>query len=94
VGIAFLGEPRSPEASVAHECGGLLWGPAVLLAAACVTLALFPGSVVRLAAPVAGQVLGPGSRVRAPSSRRPARMSPIGVAAALGWWLSSWERGS
>jgi formate hydrogenlyase subunit 3/multisubunit Na+/H+ antiporter MnhD subunit len=84
VGIAFLGESRSPEASVAHEGSGLLWGPAVLLAAACVTLALFPGSVVRLAAPVAGQLLGPGLASAGAVQQTAGALSPIGVAAALG----------
>jgi len=82
VGIAFLGEPRSAEAGAAREGDALLWGPAVLLGAACVLLALLPGAVVRLAEPVAGQLLGPGLASTAAVQRA---LTPIGVAAGVGW---------
>jgi formate hydrogenlyase subunit 3/multisubunit Na+/H+ antiporter MnhD subunit len=83
LGIAFLGEPRSPAAAAAHEGGPLLWGPALLLAAACVLLALLPGHVVRLAAPVAGQLFGPGL-ASAAIEQTAAALTPIAVAARVG----------
>ncbi len=85
VGIAFLGEPRSPEARLAHEGGPLLWGPALLLAAACVALALFPGGVVRLAQPVAAQLFGPTLASAGAVQETVAALTPIGVAAGIGW---------
>ena len=85
VGIAFLGEPRSAEARGAHEGAPLLWGPAVLLAAACVMLALLPGRVVRLAEPVAAQLFGPTLAGAEAVQQTAAALTPIGVAAGVGW---------
>jgi formate hydrogenlyase subunit 3/multisubunit Na+/H+ antiporter MnhD subunit len=82
VGIAFLGEPRSAGAAHAQEGGPLLWAPALLLAAACVLLALLPGAVVRLAEPVAAQLLGPGLASASAVART---LTPIGVASGVGW---------
>ena len=84
VGVAFLGEPRSPEASAAREGGPLLWGSALLPGAACLVLALLPGHVVRLAEPVAGQVFGPALAGAAAIQETAAALTPIGVAAAVG----------
>jgi NADH:ubiquinone oxidoreductase subunit 5 (subunit L)/multisubunit Na+/H+ antiporter MnhA subunit len=100
LGVAFLGEPRSPAASAAREGGALLWGPAVLLAAACVALALLPGQVIRLAEPVAGQIFGPGLASAAAIRQTAAALTPIGVAAGAGWRVlvagaglaSAWRR--
>jgi NADH:ubiquinone oxidoreductase subunit 5 (subunit L)/multisubunit Na+/H+ antiporter MnhA subunit len=84
VGIAFLGEPRSDAAQRAHEGGWLLRAPSVLLGAACVGLACFPGAVVRLAEPVAGQLLGAPLASAEAVRGTAAALTPIGVAAALG----------
>jgi hydrogenase-4 component B len=82
LGIAFLGEPRSADAAAAREGGPLLWGPLVLLAAACASLALVPGAVVRLAGPVAAQLFGPELAGIAAAERA---LTPISVAAGVGW---------
>lgn len=87
VGIAWLGEPRSAEAQLAHEAGPLLWGPTTLLAAACVGLALFPGAVVRLAEPVAAGILGPALASASAVETTASALTPIGVAARVGWAL-------
>jgi formate hydrogenlyase subunit 3/multisubunit Na+/H+ antiporter MnhD subunit len=84
LGIAFLGEPRSPAAAAAREGGPLLWGPALVLGAACVALALLPGAVVRLAEPVVGQLLGHGEAGAAGVARVAAELTPISVAAGAG----------
>jgi NADH:ubiquinone oxidoreductase subunit 5 (subunit L)/multisubunit Na+/H+ antiporter MnhA subunit len=84
VGIAFLGEPRSAAAQQAHEGGWLLGAPALLLGAACVGLACFPASVVRLAEPVAAQLLGASFASRAVVEGVAVALTPIGVASGLG----------
>jgi hydrogenase-4 component B len=85
VGIAFLGEPRSPAAAAAREAGPLLFGPALLLAAAAVLLACLPGPAVRLAAPVAAQLFGPGRAGAAAVQEVASALTPVGVAAGVGW---------
>jgi len=87
VGIAFLGAPRSREAERAHEGGPLLVGPGLLLAAACGALGLFPSGVVALAGPVAEQVLGPALASSGAVHETAATLTPIGVAAGVGWAL-------
>jgi formate hydrogenlyase subunit 3/multisubunit Na+/H+ antiporter MnhD subunit len=85
VGIGFLGEPRSPEARAVHEGGLLLWGSAAPLAVACIVLSVVPGRVVQLTAPVATQLLGPDLAGAEAVQQVAAAVTPIGVAAALGW---------
>jgi len=41
-GVVFLGAPRSAAAAHAHECGPLMRGPMLLLAALCVAIGLAP----------------------------------------------------
>jgi hydrogenase-4 component B len=41
-GVVFLGAPRSPAAARSHECGLLMRGPMIGLAAACVVIGLAP----------------------------------------------------
>ena len=41
-GVVFLGAPRSKAAEHAHECGGLMRGPMIVLAVACATIGLAP----------------------------------------------------
>jgi NADH:ubiquinone oxidoreductase subunit 5 (subunit L)/multisubunit Na+/H+ antiporter MnhA subunit len=84
VGVALLGEPRSAEARLAHEGGPLLWGPALLLAAACGVLALLPGGVVRLAQPVAEQLFGTTLGSAGAVRETAAALAPISVAAGIG----------
>lgn len=44
-GVVFLGIPRSPEASAAHECGPRMREPMMALAAACVVIGLAPATL-------------------------------------------------
>jgi hydrogenase-4 component B len=43
--VVFLGAPRSAAAAHAHECGPLMRGPMLVLAAACVAIGLAPVAV-------------------------------------------------
>ena len=45
-GIVFLGEPRTPEAEKAHECGQFMRFSMALLALTCLAIGLFPEIVV------------------------------------------------
>ena len=85
LGIAFLGEPRSAEAAGAREGGGLLWGPPVLLAAGCVALGVLPAAAVRLAGPVADQVLGAAIAGPERLGHAAEALAPVGVLAAATW---------
>jgi NADH:ubiquinone oxidoreductase subunit 5 (subunit L)/multisubunit Na+/H+ antiporter MnhA subunit len=58
VGIALLGEPRSPGAAAAHESGPWMLAPCIVLAVACLGSALAPDSLVALHAPVAAALVG------------------------------------
>lgn len=58
-GITFLARPRTGDAEHAHDAQGTMLAGMALTALAVVGLGLFPGTVLRLAAPVAG-VLLPG----------------------------------
>ena len=67
-GIVFLGQPRSGAAERARECGPLMIGPMIVLAAACLAIGLAPAffylAVARAAAewnPAWGGVGGPAS---------------------------------
>jgi len=100
VGIAFLGEPRSPEAEAAREGGALLRGPLVLLAAACVALGVLPTGAAGLCGSVAAQILGGQTASPDALARTTAALAPIGALAvgawlvlALGWFVASLLRG-
>src|SRR5262249_9560369 len=58
VGIALLGEPRHAGAGRAHESPPAMTAPLVMLAIACVALALAPGGVVALQSPVVEELAG------------------------------------
>ena len=57
-GITFLALPRSTAAGEARESPGLMLAPQAALAAACVSLGLFPGPVVSILARLAGGLVG------------------------------------
>ena len=48
-GLAFLGEPRSPEAAKAHETDFSMTFPMVVLSAVCLLIGLFPDPFVQMA---------------------------------------------
>jgi hydrogenase-4 component B len=52
--MIFLGAPRSAAAARAHECGPWMRGPMLVLAGACVVVALAPGAVWPAVAHAAG----------------------------------------
>jgi hydrogenase-4 component B len=52
-GVLFLGTPRSPAASEAHESGPLMLIPMLFLAGCCAWIGLFPGSLL----PAMGRVM-------------------------------------
>jgi len=54
-GVVFLGEPRSPAASRARECGPLMVGPMAVLAAACLAIGLAPVFFYMAVARAAGE---------------------------------------
>jgi hydrogenase-4 component B len=56
IGIALLGEPRTPQASDAREPAGLMILPLILLAAGCAAFALFSPLVVNKLMPVVAQL--------------------------------------
>jgi len=63
-GIVFLGRPRSPEASAAHEVAPAQWGAMALLAALCIGGGLFAVPVIDMLRPVTTALVGaslPGS---------------------------------
>jgi len=59
IGIVLLGEGRSPAAQHAHESTLGMRGPMMSLAVVSVGMAIFPGALLRILTPVAGQVFGP-----------------------------------
>jgi formate hydrogenlyase subunit 3/multisubunit Na+/H+ antiporter MnhD subunit len=84
LGIALLGEPRSPGAARAHEGGPLLVAPLVLLGAGNVAVALFPAQAVALVSPAAAVVLGvpAGEVVAALAPAATALSGPVRLALA------------
>jgi formate hydrogenlyase subunit 3/multisubunit Na+/H+ antiporter MnhD subunit len=57
-GTVFLGEPRSPEARLAHESSGWMRWPMVVLGAGCIAAGIGGAWVVGALGPVIGQVSG------------------------------------
>ncbi len=57
-GIAFVGEPRSPEAAGSHECGRLMRVPMLALARACIVIGLSGPMVLRPVAPAIAEASG------------------------------------
>ena len=60
-GIAFLGEPRSPEAARAHEAGPSMRGPLLALAALCLAIGLGSGFLARFMDPAVAMLTGAGA---------------------------------
>ena len=60
-GIAFQGEPRSPEAAAAHEAGPAMVVPMLLLAGLCLASGLGAGWVLRGIGPAVAQLAGPAA---------------------------------
>ncbi|MEO8054502.1 MAG: proton-conducting transporter membrane subunit [Acidobacteriota bacterium] len=58
VGVTFLGAPRSPEASAAHEASIFMTVPMAILAAACLGLGLWPAAVLPVLNAAEGAWLG------------------------------------
>lgn len=85
VGVAFLGSPRSPGASAAHEGSWITWSPVVLLAALCAAQAVLPAAIARLAAPLATQILGPALAGSGAVARAADAISVLGTIAIAGW---------
>ena len=57
-GIAFLGEPRSPEAKESHEVAVSMRGPMFALAALCLAIGLGAGAAVRILEPAVAMLSG------------------------------------
>ncbi|MFG1293952.1 hydrogenase 4 subunit B [Xanthobacter versatilis] len=57
-GIAFLGRPRSPKASEAHEVDAFSRAAMIALAAVCVGAGLLPGFVIDVLQPAVGGLVG------------------------------------
>jgi len=60
VGIAFLGEPRTPAAGVAREPPAAMWMPMMALAGFCLAIGLLAPLAVRMVLPAADMVAGLG----------------------------------
>jgi hydrogenase-4 component B len=60
VGIALLGEPRSPAAAHAHESSAGMLVPMLILALTTMGMAVLPDRLLRLFAPVSAQLFGTG----------------------------------
>jgi hydrogenase-4 component B len=58
IGIAFLGEPRSPAAVAAREVAASMRAPMAVLAALCLAIGLSAGWVLRFLEPAVAQVSG------------------------------------
>jgi formate hydrogenlyase subunit 3/multisubunit Na+/H+ antiporter MnhD subunit len=58
VGVALLGAPRHAGAEHAHEAPAAMTAPLAILAVACAALALAPGEVVSLQAPIVAELAG------------------------------------
>jgi formate hydrogenlyase subunit 3/multisubunit Na+/H+ antiporter MnhD subunit len=83
IGIVFLGEARSDAARHAHEATLGMRVPMMILAAFSVSMAIFPGILLRLLVPVVGQVFGPA--VAEAMGRVQASIGVLGVINAAVW---------
>ncbi|MBI5362292.1 MAG: NADH-quinone oxidoreductase subunit H [Planctomycetes bacterium] len=90
-GVVFLGAPRSESSARAHECGPLMRGAMLVLAAACVTIGLAPSLFWPMLERVVGAWQPAWSGAGPPTS-----LAVIGrvhvllalLAAAAAWWLA------
>lgn len=79
VGVALLGQPRSEPAQKAHESPFGMVAPIVVLALACVAMALCARTVTPILGRVAGEVLGTPLDV-APAASRLGGLAKISIA--------------
>ncbi len=97
VGVVFLGTPRDPAVSAAHESRAGMTGPLIALAAACGAVGLLPVLVVPAMLRVGGLVAGTPLMSVWPNGADPAVMVAtwfsLGCAAALGVvWMARGRR--
>lgn len=86
-GVAFLGRPRSDEAANAHEVPWAMQAGMSLLAAACVSIGVAPGFVLKLIAGVVQQLM-PGAPAAGLSGRLVQLLPWIAASVAaicIGW---------
>ena len=89
-GIVFLGEPRSPAAANAHEAGGAMRMPMLLLAALCLIIGLAVGFAVRFLEPAVAMLTDPVAAAEAtrwtyPISVGAVWLTLVGLVAGLVW---------
>jgi hydrogenase-4 component B len=89
-GVAFLGEPRTPEAAAAKEARPSMTAAMLVLAAACAAVGLLGSQAVAMAAPLAASLAGlPGPEAAAMlipvrGTLGTAALAGLGLAAAVG----------
>lgn len=76
-GVAFLGRPRSPEASEAREVDGFQTGAMMVLALVCLLVGTLPGLVIDALGPVAHLTVG--GALKAQSSQGWLTLVPLSV---------------
>jgi hydrogenase-4 component B len=79
-GTVFLGQGRTPAAAHAHEAPGLMRGPAVFLAAACIVIGLAPV----LVAPPLNAAIADWLPVGSPAGAPVGVLAPLGTVSVLG----------
>lgn len=83
-GIVFLGEPRGPAATAAHEVVATMRWPMTILAALCLIIGVFAGAVVRFMAPALAMLVGPdGAQALVGASRSLLPVALIALAVLL-----------
>jgi formate hydrogenlyase subunit 3/multisubunit Na+/H+ antiporter MnhD subunit len=83
-GVIFLGEPRSDAARQVHPCGPLMQAPLVILAAACAVVPLAAVPILRVLAPVLGDIIGERELVAERMAPAAASLAVVsGLAAAV-----------
>ncbi|HZR84678.1 MAG TPA: proton-conducting transporter membrane subunit [Candidatus Binatia bacterium] len=76
-GVAFLGEPRSPEAARAHECRPPMIAAMALAAVACAAIGVAPGLALRIVAAPALELAGSDATGLAPAAASLAAVSRV-----------------
>ena len=83
IGVVLLGEGRSHAAQHAHESTLGMRGPTATLVVFSVGMAIFPGVLLRILTPVAGQIFGPAVADR--MGRAQSSIGVLGVVNAAVW---------
>ncbi len=82
VGVAFLGNPRTPEAARAHEAPLAMLAPMAVLAATCVAIGLAPGALLpALARAASAWSRLPPDRLAAPAAAAAASAGRVSLVA-------------